>query len=490
MAIPARRASTSPLPASFLAVQIVQATAKPNAAVNELAGLCATDPGFATRMLSYVNSGGMGVNRRVASVQHAVSLLGIRGTRNLALGMCVEEMVPQDGAGELLLSLCLRRAVIARAIAEKQSRPNPDDYFTLGLLLEIGLLSKARKDIAHACELARAPAETRITLERTTGQEDHAKLGSRLARSWQLGDEMANALLHHHDRNPPEGPLGETAWLAERMAAVFESVDPSKTHVHAVDAGAQVNLPGDLVDSILHATPDAVSDAARHFGRSAGPQVSMDSLLRDANEALGELNRNYNDVVAKLEAVLRENEQLSAALRAADEKLSSLALSDALCGLPNRRAFHDALLRDLARADRTEQPIALLVLDVDHFEEINREHGQQSTDLVLIGLAQIMLRCVRVSDVAARIRSEAFAALLPNTNLQGALVVAKRMQAQLAERTFTGPKVAFPVTISIGVAVTSGPGCRGRNEALLAAAEDGLEIAKQNGRNRTMLGSL
>jgi len=490
MAIPARRASTSPLPASFLAVQIVQATAKPSASVNELAGLCANDPGFATRMLSYVNSGGMGMNRRVASVQHAVSLLGIRGTRNLALGMCVEEMVPQDDGGELLLSLCLRRAVIARALADKLNRQNPDDYFTLGLLLEIGLLSKARKDPAHAVELARAPAETRITLERTTGQEDHAKLGSRLARSWQLGDEVANALLHHHDRVPPDGALGETAWLAERMAAVFESVDPAQTRVHAVNAGAQINVPADLVDWILFATPEAVSQAARHYGRSAGPQTSMDSLLRGANEALGELNRNYSDVVAKLEAVLRENEQLSAALRSADEKLSSLALSDGLCGMPNQRAFRESLLRDLARADRFEQPIALLMLDIDHFEQINREHGQQAADLVLIGLAQIILRCVRVSDFAARVRGEAFAAVLPNTNLQGALVVAKRVQAQLSERTFTGPELAFPVTVSIGVAVTSGPDCRGRDAALIAAAEDGLEIAKRSGRNRTMLGSL
>ncbi|MEY4576163.1 MAG: hypothetical protein RL701_866, partial [Pseudomonadota bacterium] len=119
---PARRVSTLPLPASFLALQIVQTAAKPSATVQELAALCQNDPGFVARALAYVNSAGVSLNRRVTSVQHAVSLLGIRGTRNLALGMCVLEMSPRGDEGAVLLGVCLRRAVICKLLAERLAR--------------------------------------------------------------------------------------------------------------------------------------------------------------------------------------------------------------------------------------------------------------------------------------------------------------------------------------------------------------------------------
>lgn len=485
-----RLVSNPPLPASFLAIQIVQAAAKPNATVQELATLCQNDPGFVMRALAYVNSAGSGLNRRVTSVQHAVALLGIRGTRNLALGMSVLDLTPAGAEGSTLLSVCLRRAVIAKMLAEKLQRQNPDDYFTVGLLLEVGLLVKARSDLRSATEIATAAASTRITLERAAGQEDHAKLGARLARSWQLGEEMANALLYHHDRLPRGTPLSEAIWLAEAMAGVFEGGDANRAHVQAVEAGNVISVPAAVIDEVLRLAPAGVAEAARAFGRDIGPQVSVDALLRDTNEAMGELNRNYAEVVTKLESLLHEKETLHQALRAADEKLATLALTDSLSGLPNHRAFQELLTRDLARADRSKTNIALLLVDIDHFAHVNQTHGPSAADTVLGGVAEILLSCVRTSDVLARAGGETFAMLLPATNLQGAMVVAERARARIAERSFSSSKGTFEVTASLGVSVTMGPNCRTLGPALLNAAERGLEMAKQAGRNRIMVGSL
>jgi diguanylate cyclase (GGDEF)-like protein len=485
-----RVVSSPPLPASFLAIQIVQAAAKPNATVQELATLCQNDPGFVMRALAYVNSAGVSLNRRVTSVQHAVALLGIRGTRNLALGMCVLDLTPNGTDGAALLSVCLRRAVIAKLLAEKLERQNPDDYFTVGLLLEIGLLVKARSNIESAVEIAGAAANTRVTLERAAGQEDHAKLGSRLARSWQLGEEMATALLYHHDRLPRGTPLSETIWLTEAMAGVFEGGDAPRLRVQAIEAGNVVSVPAAVIDEVLRLAPEGVAEAARSFGRDIGPQVSVDALLRDTNEAIGELNRNYTEVVTKLESLLHEKEALHMALRAADEKLANLALTDSISGLPNHRAFQELLTRDLARADRSKTHIALLLVDVDHFAHVNQTHGPSAADVVLSGVAEVLLHCVRTSDVLARVAGETFALLLPATNLQGTMIVAERARARIAERVFTSGQGTFQITASLGVAVTMGPNCRTLGPALLNAAESGLEMAKQAGRNRIMVGSL
>jgi len=482
--------STLPLPAAISAIQIVQTAAKPSVTVNELTDLCQKDPALGARVLAYVNSTGFGLNRRVTGVQHAVALLGIRGTRNLALAMCVADMAPKSPAGDCLLTVCFRRGVTAKLLAEKLGRGNIDDYFALGILLDVGLLVKARNDAEACAEVARSPARTRITLERAAGQEDHAKLGARLARSWQLGEEIANAIEQHHDRVAPSSQLGAAAWLTETMAAVFESGEASKSRSQAIEAAVSIKVPANTVDEILRGAPQSLSSAARHFGRDLGPQVSIDVLLRDTNEALIDLNRNYADVVSKLEALLKEKEQLAAALKHADERLSTLALTDELTGLPNHRAFREALIRDLARADRASTAVALIVLEVDLFAQLRETHGHSAGDSVLYAIAEVVQRAVRTSDVPARVGGEQFALILPNTNVQGAMVVAERARALLAAYTFTGSHGVFQVTASLGIAMTSGPGCRGREDALIAAADSGLEMAKQAGRNRFMVGSL
>ena len=217
--------------------------------------MCQNDPGFVARALAYVNSAGVALNRRVTSVQHAVALLGIRGTRNLALGMCVLELTPSPPDGSALIAVCLRRAVIAKLIAERRALPNPDDFFTLGMLLEIGLLVKARSDVNSAVTIATAPANTRITMERAAGQEDHAKLGSRLARSWQLGEELSTALLYHHDRLPRESNMSQVAWLTELMAGVFENGDAPRARAQAIEAASQMDIPGSAIDEMWIESP-------------------------------------------------------------------------------------------------------------------------------------------------------------------------------------------------------------------------------------------
>jgi diguanylate cyclase (GGDEF)-like protein len=487
---PARHASVPPLPASFLAIQIIQGAARPNITVQELAAMCENDPGFVARALQYVNSAGHSLSRRVTSVQHAVALLGIRGTRNLALGMCVMELTPDGPEGGVLLSVCLRRAVIAKLLAEALKRPNPDDYYTVGMLLEIGLLVKARTDLAAAVQVAGAAANMRITLERAAGQEDHAKLGSRLARSWQLGEEIGKALLFHHSRAPTGSPIAELAWLTELAAGVFENGDAAHARTQLVEAAASLDIPAKVVDDVLQGTPEAVSLAAHRFGRDIGPQASVDSLLYDKDETIGELSRNYAEVVSKLESLLQEKEQLVQALQGADEKLASTALTDTASGLPNGRAFRDALNRDLARADRSRTHIALVVLELDNFKQFAEQAGPSVVDQALGVVAEVLLSCVRVSDVLARVSAEGFAMLLPTTSLQGALVVADRACKRLADNLFETASGSFSITASIGVVATMGPHCRDQADALLAAAENGLAMAKSAGRNRVMVGSL
>jgi diguanylate cyclase (GGDEF)-like protein len=216
----------------------------------------------------------------------------------------------------------------------------------------------------------------------------------------------------------------------------------------------------------------------------------VDALLRDTNEAMGELSRNYAEVVAKLETLLLEKEELIQALKSADERLVNVALSDSVTGLPNRRAFRDALSRDLARADRSRTHIGLVLVEVDNLKQLTELAAPAAVDQALGIVAEVLASCVRVSDVLARVGTETFAMLLPSTSLQGTLVVGERACKRLAENSFTTAAGSFHLTVSVGVTATMGPHCRDQSDALLAAAENGLAMAKHAGRNRVMVGSL
>lgn len=170
---------------------------------------------------------------------------------------------------------------------------------------------------------------------------------------------------------------------------------------------------------------------------------------------------------------------------AVEAELQNLAATDALTGLPNRRAFDDCLEREWLRARRDGSSLALLLVDLDCFKVINDTLGHSAGDelLRLVG-GQIAASVHRSSDVCARYGGEEFTVILPRTDLSGALVIAERLRADI-ERATAGYRThgATVGTASIGVA-TASPKSLTDMAALMEAADKALYQAKEGGRNR------
>ena len=161
------------------------------------------------------------------------------------------------------------------------------------------------------------------------------------------------------------------------------------------------------------------------------------------------------------------------------------AATDGLTGLPNKRAVTDALKRTFAQAAMTKSPLALLLLDLDHFKLVNDQHGHGAGDQVLAGVGAALRGVLRVRDFAGRYGGEEFAVLLPDTDIAAALVIAERVRAAIAEVTLPGTEVA--VTVSVGVA--GFPEHANTLERLERLADAALYVAKRKGRNRVELAS-
>jgi diguanylate cyclase (GGDEF)-like protein len=173
------------------------------------------------------------------------------------------------------------------------------------------------------------------------------------------------------------------------------------------------------------------------------------------------------------------------ALRVARDQLEQLSLQDPLTGVANRRSFDQALEMEWHRAVRTQQPLTLLLIDIDHFKSLNDRFGHRFGDRCLREVAQTLRSALpRSGDMLARYGGEEFASILIDTDRDGAEVVAHRMLEGVRGVHIPHPKASKQLTsISIGIA-TWRPPQSGSPAMLLEAADRALYGAKQHGRDR------
>ena len=170
-----------------------------------------------------------------------------------------------------------------------------------------------------------------------------------------------------------------------------------------------------------------------------------------------------------------------------EARLEGLAHTDALTGVLNRRRFTDLAADELSRAQRHGTPVALLMMDLDHFKQVNDRLGHAGGDAVLRSFAATAEGVMRQGDVFGRVGGEEFAALLPQTTRDGAVVLAQRLRQRIAAQPAQVGGLALPFTVSIGVAAWHGPDDGEASfDRLMMAADRALYAAKAQGRDRVV----
>lgn len=175
--------------------------------------------------------------------------------------------------------------------------------------------------------------------------------------------------------------------------------------------------------------------------------------------------------------------QTMAELAVANRRLANAALTDLLTGLPNRRAAMDQLQQAWSTADRSNQPLSVMVIDVDHFKQINDTYGHAAGDMVLREVAEVLRVSARRGDSVCRIGGEEFLVICPNTDIKSALQSAERLRTTLAAHRIVIGQSPHHITISVGVA--SRHAKTADIDALVSLADQALYAAKQAGRNRS-----
>jgi two-component system cell cycle response regulator len=282
-------------------------------------------------------------------------------------------------------------------------------------------------------------------------------------------------------------------------------VDPVAIRRHGIftvtsgpDTGKILTIPsGDVI--LLGRSPEctfAFDDASLSRQHARVMRVGSEHIIRDEGSRNGTFINNVRLTKAE---TLRNGDRIqlgsSTLLRFAlvdDEEERALrrvyeaAILDGLTGIYNRKHLEERITSELAYAVRHQQPLSVIIIDVDHFKKVNDTYGHLGGDAVLRAVASLFGSGLRVEDVVARYGGEEFVILLRATPVAQALDLAERLRRAVEAAAIPFETHAIRVTSSAGVASLAEPGMPADRAALLGAADARLYQAKQSGRNRVV----
>ncbi|GBG14640.1 uncharacterized protein NMK_2239 [Novimethylophilus kurashikiensis] len=170
-----------------------------------------------------------------------------------------------------------------------------------------------------------------------------------------------------------------------------------------------------------------------------------------------------------------------------DREIRTLAMTDMLTKIFNRRAFMIQAEKELAAAERSGLPLSFLMIDIDHFKQVNDQYGHAAGDAALVGIADVLSANLRKQDTLGRYGGEEFCALLPGTDAAGAMALAEKLRVEVAMTRVHLQETSLALTISVGISVWERERGSSDSRTLLEAADQALYQAKSRGRNRCVM---
>ena len=464
-----------------IAMKILEAVQKERPDLQEIAEVLSTDPPLSAEVLKLINSPFFGLTRKVTSVFHAVSMLGMNVVKNMALSFALVKNFSNNGQGDFdyprFWKYSLTTAIAARMIAEKVAAETAEDAFFLGLLHDMGLLALARclpdqyqlvVQEAEAGNCSNHQAESQIL------GFDHMAIGRHLVRSWGLPSKFWQPIGCHH--------------CPERLSAVE---DETLTLTQVLNLAT---VYADMFQAESTATYLAVID---HYTKSYGYAAVLDvdqlavAISEETHRFFPYFDIDFDDDADYLETIERARselinvstdfiDQLVAQQRQIDT-LRRQATHDGMTQLMNYQYFQETLNREIARSRRSHSPLTVVMADIDRFKAVNDTYGHMAGDHAIKTVATCLQANLRETDHIARYGGEEFALILYNIPPEEALSVTERVRQTISELPIRFDDRTFKITMSFGIASLAGDDQD--REALLDNADKALYEAKSAGRN-------
>jgi len=517
-----------------VALKMVELANNPEVDLHDVARVISMDPALVTKLFRAANSPLYGsMRRKVTNLRQVLSLLGLQGTLELALGFSLVTTGGDTKAIPLNTEHFWRRSLLTatacRILGERLSMKNLEELFLAGLLHGVGILalSITMPELYGGLlqEAAECPAEggeavlncgRLAELERERLGDDHAAVGAWLMRHWRLPNYLCQATAGSLDPDSVETSeayraLAQCVALAARIADIWVRPNYWQNSQEVADLAQRwFGLETDHYVEILEAVGAKFPEIAALFQIRSLDAIEIAGIIDQAREVLDirTVQRWPERASGSVLPVERESpavlpNQLFSTVAAVSARtgrsqrdsitgLTTSYVFDALTGLFSRQLLNERLQQELMAAREQNWPLSIVLLDLDGFRQINEVCGQGVGDQVLIALGRLLGGNIRRQDLVARYGDDEFALLLPANGIDASRRLVERLLALIRgwEPALPGGR-SLRVTMSAGLVIYPDVGLADSDsgERLLAAAEQALQLAKQAGGDQLIVNS-
>ena len=474
-----------------VAEQIIELSAQPSSDVAILAEVVSLDPALTAKMLRLANSPLYARQGKVESLEQAVMLFGWNGTLNLALSFSLVSNISSSTEQGLDYNFFWNRSIAAAVACRHLGKvvgvnSRREDLFLPGLLQDIGMLAldKTLPDLYIDIGNRQHDHKYVQKLEHEKLKVDHAAVGAWLLERWNLPQRVIDLVAISHDEdnygNIDSNKLAESCIQASNVIADCICSDEDQKDYQSAANSTEILLGLDKAAFIenLETITEELQETAEIFDIDVGDPTVLNCIAEQAKDLL--LLRSMESL-----KTAEELHQAAELLESKAKKLEDSAKRDPLTNIYNRGFLEISLSREFEMSKDTDWPLAIVMVDLDNFKNVNDTYGHECGDMVLKYAVSILEKCSRSSDTLYRYGGEEFVVMLPNTGLDGVKSFASRIVETFNNNKFENQKgISIPVTASAGVAI-QGEGMDFNNwEDLLNMADHCMYLSKQNGRNQ------
>jgi diguanylate cyclase (GGDEF)-like protein len=469
-----------------IAMKILEAVKKEEPNLKEIGDILSMDPPLSAEVLKIINSPFYGLSKKVTSVSHAVSMLGINAVKNLALGFSLLRNYRRGIQGGFEYTSFWKDSLIGalacRLLTGKILPAREEDSFALGLLHNIGILVLGRCMPDQYGLILKEKDKTRCSDHEAEKQVlgfSHMDIGGHLIRKWGLPELFHRPIRFHHNVDNEDSNDPEIATLTRILHITSLFIDLFRMPEKSTLLGLLDEYSRSYGFSEAFET-DEVAKEVWEQAKSVFPHFEMEmGADEDYSRMIDSARRELISVSSDFMGRFLEQKRLI-------EQLREKSVRDGLTGLYNYQRFHESLEEEVYRSRRYDFPVSVVICDIDLFKRVNDTYGHLAGDHVLKCVARCLSETLRKSDDVARYGGEEFAIIMPETPAQGALVATERLKEAVEALRISYDGAHIQVTMSFGIATLSGKAFVAKEE-VLKRADKALYQAKRDGRNRCCL---
>ncbi|MBV5317272.1 MAG: GGDEF domain-containing protein [Desulfobulbaceae bacterium] len=488
-----------------IASKLLTLTAQEDATLTDIANLISQDIALSSKVLRVANSAFYSFPQQIASLNQAVSILGMNAVRSLVLSFSFLSMKGRHKKSlfdfEQFWERSFVEASAAKLILEQIANADAEEAFTCGLLQNIGQLVFAvtlpneYDGVLQEIKAGKAGSDPdEEHLEQVIIGCTHSIVGFEVTKTWGLPEILVNPIKYHHHplaykgNDPRHKQNICVGYLASVLSQIFYSNTPEVYHkLFRNEAKKLLDLKVLEINTILKKVDKVIEQSAQFFGVKINPVKTVAEILQEANLRLSLINLSYEEMNRELIKSKMELEKLTEELAHKNRLLENLANIDGLTEINNHRFFQNFLDSEINRCIRNDRTISLLLADIDRFKKFNDTYGHQTGDFLLKEFCRVAKEIIREYDLIARYGGEEFIFVLPETSSEEAMVVAEKIRKTIADYPFDDGSNIYQVTISIGVASARPAGNEFLKDDLISLADEALYEAKNSGRNKVVL---